>query len=112
MIDMCHIQATDRSVRGQLTVNHLYRISKSNAKFKSNLKEFIKIYHQNICGLQGKMDELVASLYPDLPHVMCISEHHLNNMQIKLITMDEYKRCTEYCGQSFQKGGVCMYVYT
>jgi hypothetical protein len=56
------------------------------------------------------MDELVASLYPDIPHVMCISEHHLNHVQIQLITTDEYKRCTDYCRQSFQKGGVCMYI--
>jgi hypothetical protein len=56
------------------------------------------------------MDELVASLYPDIPHVMCISEHHLNYIQIQLITLDEYKRCAEYCRQSFQKGGVCMYI--
>jgi exonuclease III len=103
MIDMRHVQATDCSMRCQVT-------EKSNVKFKNNLIQCIKIYHQNICGLQCKVEELVASLYPDIPHVMCISEHHLNHMQIQLITMDEYKRCTEYCRQSFQKGGVCMYI--
>jgi hypothetical protein len=76
MIDMCHVQATDHPMRGQVTVNHPYSVSKRNVKFKNNLKQFIKTYHQNICGLQCKMDELVASLYPDIPHVMCISEHN------------------------------------
>jgi hypothetical protein len=31
-------------------------------------------------------------------------------MQIQLIAIDEYKRCAEYCRQSFQKGSVCMYL--
>jgi hypothetical protein len=73
-------------------------------------KQVFKIYHQNICGLQLKMDELVASLYPDLPDILCISEHHLKSMQIQLILSEEYNLCTEFCRQSFHKGGVCMYI--
>jgi exonuclease III len=56
------------------------------------------------------MDELVASLYPDLPDILCISEHHLKSMQIQLILCEEYNLGTEFCRQSFHKGGVCMYI--
>ena len=46
--DLRHVQAIDHSMRGQVTVNHSYNVSKSNVKFKNNLNQFIKIYHQNI----------------------------------------------------------------
>jgi hypothetical protein len=54
-----------------------------------------------MCGLQFKMDELVASLYPDLPDILCISEHYLKSMQIQLILCEEYNLGTEFCRQSF-----------
>ena len=37
----------------------------------------ITIFHQNICGLKGKTDELVSSMSADFPHILCFSEHHL-----------------------------------
>jgi hypothetical protein len=70
----------------------------------------LKIHHRNICGLESKFDELLASLYPDLPDILCTSEHHLNSMQIQLISSEEYSLGAEFCRQSFHKGGVCMYV--
>jgi exonuclease III len=72
----------------------------------------LKIYHQNICGLGSKTDKLLASLYPNLPDILCISEHHLNLLQIQLISMDDYRLGAEICRQFFQKGGggVCMFI--
>jgi hypothetical protein len=49
-------------------------------------KQILKIYQQNICGLGSKTDELLASLYPNIPDILCISEHHLNLLQIQLIS--------------------------
>ena len=31
----------------------------------------LTIYHQNICGLKGKTDELISSMSPNLPHILC-----------------------------------------
>jgi hypothetical protein len=73
-------------------------------------KQILKIYHQNICGLGSKTDELLASLYPNLPDILCISEHYLNLMQIQLISMEDYRLGAEFCRQSFHKGGVCMFI--
>jgi hypothetical protein len=39
------------------------------------------IYYQNIRGLQGKTDELISALYPDLPHLLCLTEYHLNYIE-------------------------------
>jgi hypothetical protein len=56
----------------------------------NNNKQIFKVYHQNIYGLEPKFDELVASLYPDLPDILYITEHHLNSTQIQIITSEEY----------------------
>jgi len=48
----------------------------------------ITIFHQNICGLKGKTDELISSMSPDIPHILCFSEHHLKILNlIKLMLM-------------------------
>jgi hypothetical protein len=78
-------------------------IANSNIYKNQNLK----IYHQNICGLQYKSDELVVSLYPELPDILYIPEHHLNAMQMQIVSLNEYNLGTEFCRQSFHKGGVC-----
>ena len=46
------------------------------------------IFHQNICGLRGKMDELISSLSPNSPHILCFSEHHLKKFQLGQINVD------------------------
>jgi hypothetical protein len=62
-----------------------------------------------MCGLQLKSDELLVSLYPELPDILCITEHHLNTMQIQLVSLDEYNHGTEFCRQTFHRGGVCIF---
>ena len=47
--------------------------------------EAIRILHQNIQGLRWKSDEVIESLYPSLPHIVCFTEHHLNKQEINLI---------------------------
>jgi hypothetical protein len=54
------------------------------------------IFHQNICGLQKKVDELINSILPDLPHIIC---------------MDGYRLATPYCRKSKEKGRVCIFVH-
>lgn len=35
------------------------------------------VLHQNIAGLRGKNNELLGSVLPELPHIICLTEHHL-----------------------------------
>ena len=70
----------------------------------------LRIYHQNICGFGTKMIDLLASFYPDLPHIWCLTEHHLRQFQIQHIRMDDYNFGAEFSRQSFSEGGsVCLY---
>jgi hypothetical protein len=42
---------------------------------------YLKIYHQNIRHLGKKAGELLSHLQPDCPHVLCLTEHHLEHSQ-------------------------------
>jgi hypothetical protein len=46
-----------------------------------NISNLLKVCHQNIRGLFGKTEELLSSLLFDLPHIICLTEHHLKNMK-------------------------------
>ena len=43
----------------------------------------LSIYHQNIRGLRGKVNELISQLYPSLPHILCLSEHHMADCELQ-----------------------------
>ena len=62
------------------------------------------LYHQNICGLRSKVNH-------DLPHLICISEHHLNNVEMDYIHLPNYKLGAKYCRTSSLKGGVCIFIH-
>jgi hypothetical protein len=41
----------------------------------------LTIYHQNIRGIINKTKELLLSFTSELPHIICLSEHHLKDMK-------------------------------
>ena len=43
-----------------------------------------QVYHQNIRGLRGKLSQLFKILYSELPHMICITEHHLKDFEIDM----------------------------
>lgn len=69
--------------------------------------DFLQIYHQNIQLLKWKTNELINFLQPDLPHILCFTEHNLNHYKIHLIHTDNYNLGAKYCRQYSRKGGVC-----
>ena len=48
------------------------------------------IYYQNICGLKGKIDELISSMSPNFPHILCLSEHHLKHTELDQINIEGF----------------------
>lgn len=70
----------------------------------------LTVFHQNIRGLRGKTNELISQLYPTFPHILCISEHHMNHSELQQTFLDNYKIGASYCRNSFEKGGVCIFV--
>jgi hypothetical protein len=49
------------------------------------------VCYQNIRGLRGKTNELLSHLHPASPHILCITEHHMNLAELQLINIDSYK---------------------
>jgi len=71
----------------------------------------LKIFHQNIRGLGNKFIELYCHLHNNLPHILCLSEHHLSESKLQLIYLTNYSLGANYCRKNFLKGGVSIFVY-
>ena len=82
---------------------------KSNNCNVMNQNNFI-IYHQNIRGINNKTDELILAFTSELPHGICLSEHHLKEFEINSITLNQYVLASIYCRKNFKQGGVCIFV--
>jgi len=94
------------------------KLKSTNTKVNSNpnnskthkLHNTLIIFHQNVCGMRYKTDELYSSLYPDLPYVLCITEHHLNYAQLLGMGIDNYMLGASYCRMNSLDGGAYIYV--
>jgi len=70
-----------------------------------------KIFHQNIRSLRKKSHELLCHLHSDLPHIICLMEHHLNILERDYINVEGYTAGAHYCRALHEKGGVIIYVH-
>ena len=76
---------------------------KSNDFVNVGTGDPLRVFHQNIRGLQGKVNELINSVTLELPHILCITEHHLKDSEIDLLPITHYKLGAKYCRQIFKK---------
>ena len=72
---------------------------------------FFKIFHQNVRSLRGKHQELLSHLFLNLPHVLCLTEHHLKALELQTITLDQYTIGAHFCRTSYAQGGVVIYTH-
>jgi exonuclease III len=72
--------------------------------------QILTIFHQNICGLRTKTNEIIGHLSSDLPYTLCFTEHHLSVSEIQSVHIDNYTLGTYYCRSHVQKGGVCIFI--
>jgi exonuclease III len=69
------------------------------------------ILHQNIRSLNNnKIDEFSISLATNPPHVLCLTEHHLRDIELDSIAIKNYKLGAKFCRNSFKNGGVCIFL--
>jgi hypothetical protein len=72
--------------------------SQSNSNFNhgnfctTNLhdKNNLTIFHQNICGIRNKTNEILCHFSSELPHLLCITEHHLSVSEIQSVYIHNY----------------------
>ena len=84
-------------------------IIKDSSQVRGNTS--LNIFHQNIRGLGNKTNELYCHLQQDLPHILCLSEHHLSESELQLIHLADYSLGASYSRKTFLKGGVSIFVY-
>lgn len=70
----------------------------------------LKIIHQNLQGMVGKLDILDVFLQCENPDVFCISEHHLRDYECEAVYLNGYNNIASYCRKSMHRGGVCIFV--
>jgi exonuclease III len=68
------------------------------------------IFHQNIRGISNKIEELLHSLSPNTPQVICLTEHHLRIEEIINVNLGQYTLGAKLYRQTYSHGGVCIYV--
>ena len=56
-----------------------------------DINNLLKIYHQNIRILRGKINEFMYSLPSETPHIICLTEHHLKDYEIDITPITKYK---------------------
>jgi hypothetical protein len=71
----------------------------------------LKVYHQNIRSLRKKFQELTCCVYPDLPHIICLTEYHMNILEFSYINAEGYTVGAQFCRTFQEKGGVIIYVH-
>jgi hypothetical protein len=54
------------------------------------------IYHQNIRGLKGKINEFLLSLPAELPHLIYFTEHYLKDYELVNSHIPKYKLGANY----------------
>ena len=87
-------------------------LKRINGKIVRNddINNLFSIYHQNIRGLSGKINELLLSLPTEAPILICLTEHHLKDYELANTHIPKYKLGAKYCRKNLKQGGVCIYV--
>jgi len=53
---------------------------------------------------------MLSQLYPTFSHILCLLEHHMNNLELEQTILDSYKLGVSYCRTLYEKKGVCLFV--
>jgi hypothetical protein len=70
-----------------------------------------KIYHQNIRGIRNKTTEIINSLLPELPQILCITEHNLKELELERTLLEHYKLGAKFCRENLKDGGASIFVH-
>ena len=97
-----------QSTKGSMYRNHTRVVT--NILPTTNQTNNLKICHQNIRGLSTKTEEFLITLSSHSPHVICLTEHHLQIDEIHSTYLDQYTIGAHFCRKTHKQGGVAIYV--
>jgi hypothetical protein len=81
------IKTNDDPIYNTVHKNLNYYSNKSLLDHYNKTK--LTILHQNIQGIINKADEFLISLFPNVPQIICLSEHHLRTDEISKINFSQ-----------------------
>ena len=81
----------------------------NNSSFNLQKSSNFIICHQNMCGLSHKIDEIMISLTCVKPHILYLTEHHLQSSEILNIHLENYSLSAYFCRRSLKQGGVSIF---
>jgi exonuclease III len=97
------------------SIKHTHYNRNSQSHFNpispSFMNKSLTVLHQNIRGVRGKTSELLASLLPNLPHVIYLTEHHLREQEIENLSIAHYTFGAKFCRQYLKEGGTGIFVH-
>jgi hypothetical protein len=70
-------------------------------KYSSN---YLKFYLENIRDLKRKINQAPNVSLSELPRLLCITEHHLRDLEIDMMSTEYYRLGTRFCRHQY--GGV------
>ena len=70
----------------------------------------LRFFHQNICCLFSKKEELLNSLTRNSPQIISKTEHHSLDEDLESITLHPYTSGAKFCGRPHKCGGLCIFV--
>jgi len=73
----------------------MHRNQVSNKNDDTN--NLFKVYHQNIRGIKGKINEFMLPLLTEAPHLICLTEHHLKDYEIDVTPISNYELSAKSC---------------
>jgi hypothetical protein len=71
----------------------------------------LTIYYLNVRGLGNKMGEFEIHVLPLHPQIICLTEHHLSNLEADNISISRYILGAFYCRPRHKFGGVNILVH-
>ena len=93
--DTCLSVITDLNNQDLLNITLISSTNNVYSMLRDSQTSF-KVHHQNICSPKYKTNELLSFLYPHYPHIICLTEHHLNQFELDNISIDNYNLGANY----------------
>jgi len=104
----CKTPQCFKPINGTIYKNHNHS-SKKFSYEHCNINKF-PIFHQNIRGISNKIDELLNSVSPNAPQIVCLTDHHLRTEEIRNVNFSQYTLGASFYKKTNSHGGVCIFV--
>jgi hypothetical protein len=97
--------------KNKQTCNNNFQSQRNSVSAPFVTNKSFTVFHQNIRSLRNKNNELIESMLPKLPHVICLTEHHSVEQEIETLSIDHYILGAKFCRQSIKHGGTGIFVH-